>query len=386
MRWALLLVAAFRGQKLATALSFGATAAAFVLFGVLGAIDRAFHVGVSVAGADRIIVRHRASLILPLPASYEAALEAVEGVLDATHATWFGGIYRDPRHYFPQFAVQPAAYRAAYPGLLLSASEAAAWDAQRDAAVVGRATADRFEWSVGDRVSLDASLWPRADGSTTWDFHLVGIYDGSEERVDLTQFLIHYDYFNATRPEATAHRVGWFIVRVADAAVATRVARKIDRHFANSSFETRSEGELAFVQSFVNQVGDVGAALRVVLVAVFGMTLLVTTNAMSRKARSRLGEFALLKALGFDPARVGGLILAEACAVSLPACIGGLSLARVLVASGDPSGGALPGFEFAPQTWGWGLLFALLLTVGAALPAMITVARGPAASLLRDPT
>lgn len=383
MRYSPLLAAGFRGRKLASALTFGSIAAAFVLYGYLGAIDRAFDVGVSIVGADRIIVRRRASIILPLPESYKTTLEGVEGVLAATHATWFGGIYRDSRGYFPQFAVQPAAYREAYPGLLLSSAEAAAWDARRDAVVVGRATAERFGWAVGDRIPLEATLWPRADGSTTWEFQLVGIYDGVDESIDLTQFLIRYDYFDATRPEAAAHRVGWFIVRVADPEAATRIARDIDRRFANSPFETRSEGELAFVQSFVNQAGDVGTILRVVLGVVFAMTVLVATNAVSRKARSRLPEFALLKALGFDTLLVQGLILGDSLLLSMPAGAVGLVVAWALVASGDPSGGALPGFGFATHTWGSGLGVALLVGASAALPAVISVARRSAAPVLR---
>jgi putative ABC transport system permease protein len=363
-------------------LFFGAVASAFLLYGYLGAIDRAFEVGVELAGAERLIVRHRASIVLALPESHAAKIQAVEGVRDATHATWFGGVYRDPRNYFPQFAVEPGPYQRAYPGLKLSAPEAAEWAARRDAVVVGRSLADRFGWKVGDRVSIDSTLWPRADGSTTWAFYIAGVYESAGPGVDRGQFLLRYDYFDAARHWNTAARVGWFIVRVDEREGAATVARRIDRVFANSPYETRSEGELAFVKGFVDQLGDVGAVLEVLLVAVFGTIFLVAVNSMNRSVRSRLGDFAVLKVLGFRPDAIAALILAESCGLSLTAGIVGLGLGYGLVAMGDPTEGSLPAFQFPPEAWVRGVFLALALGGSAAVPAAWTLARMPAASLL----
>ncbi|MGD2114962.1 MAG: ABC transporter permease, partial [Acidobacteriota bacterium] len=141
---------------------------AFVLFGLLAALRNGFAGGVELAGADRLITIHKVSLIQPLPASYEADIEAVEGVVEATPGTWFGGVYRDPKNFFPQIAVEPAEWLDMYPEYVLTPAEREAWLSRRTGAIAGRALADRFGWEVGDRIPIQATIWQRKDGSKTW--------------------------------------------------------------------------------------------------------------------------------------------------------------------------------------------------------------------------
>ena len=137
---------------------------AFVLFGYLSAIRVAFGMGVDVAGADRMLVIHKVSLIQPLPESYLGRVAAIDGVADVSHMTWFGGIYQDPRNFFAQFAVEPESYLRLYPELELTEEEKRRWLANRTGAVVDRATAERFGWSVGDRVPLQGTIWRTRSG------------------------------------------------------------------------------------------------------------------------------------------------------------------------------------------------------------------------------
>jgi putative ABC transport system permease protein len=325
---------------------------------------------VDVAGADRLVVRHRVSIIQPLPETYESQMEQLPGVAEAVHATWFGGIYQEPSNFFPQLPVKPEEYLAMYPEFLLSVEDMARWLETRTGAVVGRATAERFGWKVGDRVPIQATIFTHDGGQTTWDFDIVGIYDGAEQGTDTTVFLFRWDFFDEARDWGRG-QVGWYVVRVEDPREAADVAKRIDEQFANSPAETKAETEGAFVQGFAEQVGNIGAIMVAILAAVFFTILLVAGNTMAYAVRERTGELAVLKAVGFTDGQVLGLVLAEALVL---ACLGGflgLGLGWVLISLGDPTNGALPIFYFPPRSIVLGVLLVLALGLAAGiLPAL----------------
>jgi putative ABC transport system permease protein len=344
---------------------------AFLLFAYLAAIKLAFSMGVDVTGQDRLLAIHKVSLIQPLPLSYLGRIKATPGVVDAAHATWFGGKYQDEHEgRFGIFPVVPEDYLRLYPEFLVPEAQKKAWFANRTGALVGRKTAEDFGWTVGDRVPIQGTIFPRDDGSLTWEFVVEGIYEGAERGVDETAFLLHYEYFNEARTYLE-DMVGWYVVRVEDPAQSAEVARRIDAGFANSSFETETSTEKAFVQGFANQIGNIGAILRAVLTAVFFTILLVAGNTMAQSVRERTNELAVLKTLGFTDGVVLALVLAESLLLSLSAGGIGLGIGWMMVQAGDPTGGGLPVFEFPPRDVlaGAGLALALGLVAGL-LPAV----------------
>jgi putative ABC transport system permease protein len=347
MKYLHLIWSNLKRKKVRTTLTFLSILIAFVLFGYMVAIKTAFDMGVSVAGADRLIVRHKVSIIQLLPESYEARMEGIDGVAEATHATWFGGVYQRPTNFFAQMPVKPEEYMAMYPEFLLPEEQMEAWMSTRTGAIAGRATADRFGWEVGDRIPIQATIWLRQGGEQTWEFDLVGIYDGAEQATDTTQFLFRYDYFDEARQMGRG-LIGWYLVRVEDPDRAAEVANAIDVEFANSPAETSAETEMAFVQGFAKQVGNIGAIMIGVLSAVFFTILLVAGNTMAQAVRERLNEIGVLKAIGFTDGQVLGMVLVESCLLAVLGGGIGLVLVWYLISLGDPTGGALPIF-FIPN-------------------------------------
>jgi putative ABC transport system permease protein len=88
---------------------------AFVLYGFLMTVRGAFTVGVEVASAERLIMMHKVSLIQLLPISYEQQIRTTPGVVAATHATWFGGTYKDLANQFAVKAEDPTPYKDMIP-------------------------------------------------------------------------------------------------------------------------------------------------------------------------------------------------------------------------------------------------------------------------------
>lgn len=370
MRFLRLVWGNLKRKKVRTILTLLSILVAFILFGYLAAIRQALSQGVDVAGADRLVVRHKVSIIQPLPGSYEMDMEALDGIAAATHASWFGGIYQEPKNFFPQFPVDPEEYLAMYPEFLLPEEQKDEWFRTRTGAVVGRATAERFDWNVGDKIPIQATIWTRGGGQKTWDFDIVGIYDGAEKGTDTTQFLFHYDYFDEARDFGRG-LVGWYIVRVDRPDDAVRVATTIDDTFANSPAETKAETEGAFVQGFAEQIGNIGAIIQAILAAVFFTILLVAGNTMAQSVRERTGELAVLKAVGFTDGQVLGLVLMEAVAIAAAGGFLGLGIAWVMISAGDPTGGLLPIFFLPEKDIVIGLLLVVVLgIVTGLLPAL----------------
>ena len=365
MRFWPLLWSALRRKRVRTFFTLLSIVIAFLLFGYLAAVNMAFRLGVDLTGADRLVLRHKVSFSILLPESYLGRIEATPGVVEATHASWFGGIYQEPKNFFPQMAVQPEGYLSLYPEFLLPEEQKKAWLADRTAAIVGRNTAERFGWKVGDRIPIQATVWRKADGTSTWEFNLVGIYDGAEDGTDTTQFLFRYDYFDEARMFAKG-QVGWYIIRVNDPAHADDIAQRIDTQFANSFYETKTSTEKAFIQGFAKQIGNIGAIIGGILSAVFFTILLVTGNTMMQSVRERTSELAVLKTVGFSNRLVLGLVLAESLALAAAGGALGLGLAWWAIRQGDPTGGALPIFFLPPQdlALGGGFIVALGLLTG----------------------
>ena len=351
-------------RKLRTSLTLLSSLVAFLLFGFLCAIKQALVGGVELAGADRLIVRHKVSLIQLLPESYKARIERIPGVAAATHQTWFGGVYQDPKNFFMQNPVVPAEFMAMHPEFVLPAEQMTAWLATRTGAIVGRNTANRFHWKIGDKVPITSPIWLRK----TWEFDIVGIFDGAKKGTDTTPLFFRYDYFDEARNSQkwNTGMVGWYTIRVKDPAQAANVARLVDQEFENSTAETKTEPEGAFAQGFANQIGNIALIVASILGAVFFTILLVTGSTMSQAVRERIGELGVLKAIGFTNGQMLSLVLAESCLLTMLGGGFGLGLAWLIISGGDPTGGMLPLFYLPTRDvlLGFGLSIALGVLTG----------------------
>ena len=354
-----------RRKKVRTTLTIGSFTVALFLFGLLAAIRMGFRGGVDAAGADRLDVINRVSLILPLPFSYRDRLLRVPGVSSVTHASWFGGVYQDERNFFPQFAVDKDTWFDVYPDYAVSREGREAFLRDRQAVMVGRSLAKRFGFKVGDKIPLKGTIWV---GS--WEFNVVGIYDGSRPDADTSGMFFRADYLEERRAFGKG-TVGWYVVKLANPDDAVQVAKAIDGLFANSPYETLTQTEKAFAASFVKQMGNIELLIMSIGSVVFFTLLLVTGNTMAIAVRERSGELAVLKTVGFSDFRVLKLILAEAILIAGQGGFIGLVLAKLVIPDLSRALPMLGGLYISPFTFGLG--FVLALGVGTAaglLPAI----------------
>jgi putative ABC transport system permease protein len=371
MKYFHLVWAALFRSKTLTSLTLLSVVAAFLLFGMLDSVRVAFNSGGSVEGANRLVVASRLSITQMLPYSLLQQIEATPGVKKATYAAWFGGIYRDPKNFFPNFSVGPG-YIDMYPEFKLDPAQRKAYDNDRIGAVVGAALAERNGWKVGDTIPLQATIFP-TKGSNDWTYRLDGIFHVTDPKQQGQENVLffHWNYFDEAN-DYVKGRVGWYVVQLADVNQASQVAQAIDRLSANSDHETKTQTEAAFQQAFAKQFADIGLIVTAIMGAVFFTLLLLTGNTMAQAVRERIPELAVLKTIGFSNRSVLWLVLVEAVVLVVLGGVIGLGLAAVLMPFvSAASGGMIQLPSVLPQTWllGLGLMLLIGVIVGV-LPAL----------------
>ncbi len=364
----LLLKNAFR-HKLRTGLTLIGLVVAICAFGLLRTIVDAWYAGVEASSSTRLVTRSSISLTFQLPLSYAQRIRAVEGARAISWANWFGGVYITERNFFPQFAIDPASYLALYPEYLIADAEKLAFFRDRQGAVVGRGLAKKFGWQIGDPIPLRGTIYPG-----TWTFNLRAIYDGVDAKTDENQMFVHWSFINESLRQSARRRadaVGVYIVGIDEPNNAALISQRIDALFANSLAETLSETEKAFQLSFVSMSEAILVAIQAVSFIIVVIIMAVMANTMTMTARERLAEYATLKALGFPPAFVVGLLYGESLLI---AGIGGvLGVAATLplsAAFARATGTLFPVFQVSPLTMSLQLLAAAIVgIVAAAWPA-----------------
>jgi putative ABC transport system permease protein len=364
--------AALLRRKTRTLFTLLSVVAAFLLFGLLDSVRGAFTgAGASVNGVHRLVTISKITFTMQLPKSLLERIRAVPGVADVTYANWFGGIYQDPKNFFPNEAVSPN-FLEAYPEWQMSAEQRAAFRNTRTGAVVGAKLAKQFSWKVGDRIPLQGTIFPQKDGSNTWTFDLVGIYTVADpkQKAQENALLFNWDYFDEARAFGNGS-VGWYVVRVADPSKADSIAQTIDAISVNSDHETKTQSERAFQLAFLSQFGDIGLIVGAIMAAVFFTLILLTGNTMAQAVRERIPELAILKTIGFTSGSVLGLLLAESTLLLLLGGVTGVLIAGSVAGGLEATTGAVfPPIVSSPAVWvrALGLMLVIGLIVGA-MPA-----------------
>ncbi len=377
----ILLRNAFR-HKLRTVLTICGIAVAIMAFGLLRTVVSAWYAGVEASSANRLITRNATSLVFPLPLAYKDKIRSIEGVTLVSYGNWFGGVYITERNFFANFAIEPRVYLEQYPEYVLSGQEKEAFLRDRRGCIAGANLARRFNWKVGDNITLKGTIFPG-----DWELVLRGIYRGREDNINENQFFFHWDYLNEslrkTQP-GRADQVGFYVITIAHAQEAAMISDRIDALFRNSFAETHTETEKAFQLGFVSLSEAILTAIRLISLVVIAIIMAVAANTMGMSVRERLGEYAVLKTLGFGNLYVSLIILGESLVIAL---LGGLmGMAGTFPASqmvGRAVGDYFPVFMVTRQTLCLAFSAALLVGVVASLFPMWRASTVPVAEGLR---
>ncbi|HKS76135.1 MAG TPA: FtsX-like permease family protein [Terriglobales bacterium] len=311
----------------------------------------------SAQSAQRLITRHKVSLVFFLPGYYRDKIRSMPGVRHVVNQTWFGGIYKDdkPENFFAQFGTDPDELFDVYPEFQIPPDQLEAWKHDRAGCVVDSDLAKRHNWRIGDRINLKGTIFPINPELT-----IRGIFT-SPSPTDSVYF--NNTYIDEGYPEVKGH-VGFFGVLADSPEDVPKVAKEIDDEFRNAPRPTKTESERAFQLSWIATLGNVKAFILSICMAVIFATLLVSANTMAMSIRERTREVAVLKTLGFTRRAVLGLFVSEAVILSLAGGILGALAATGLVTilKHSPQGGLfLNGMRVSGVTMSFALLIAGLV-------------------------
>ncbi len=349
-------------------LTIGSFAVALFLFGLLSVIHSAFNHQIKIAGADRLVIRNRISLIMPLPISYKQRLMQIPGAKSVTFGSWFGGVYQTERNFFPQFAIDSETYLSIFTEYDVPNQQWESFMKDRQGCLVGQGLIERFGWKLGDRIPIQGTIYPGL-----WEFNICGIFTGKTPESDTKQFWFHYQYLDE-RDSYTKGLVGWYYVQLSDPTKADQIAQTIDEMFANSPYETTTETEKAFAAGFLKQMGNIQFILICVGSVIFFTLLLITGSNMAIAVRERTNEIAILKTLGFPGMSILLLILAESLVYSLTGGAIGLGLCKLYTLQGDPTQGMLLIFDLSRAYIALGLgISALVGFIAGIVPSCLAM-------------
>jgi putative ABC transport system permease protein len=350
-----------------SALIFLQVSVAFALFGMLQGMKTGVDHAAAAARADLLIVHSRLSfLAASLPAGALDQIKSVPGVELVVPVDIFGATYQKPTQGLGVVAISlvkdwPSAFT-----FTIAPEYLAAFQKLRTAALVRNELARKYGWKIGDRIPL-MSHTAQMDGSTDWAFDVAGTFSDSDVGSGQDNILINLAYLEEARFLGKG-TVQHFNVAVSDPQQAAAVSDEIDRRFANSSQETKTESLLELAQAQAQEIGDMNFLIRAIVGAALAALLFGTASMMMQSIRERRVELAVLKAVGFTDRTVFLLILAEALLICVAAAAFGLALASVLL---PIAGMFVVGLSMPKIVIGIGLGLAVVVAlISAAVPAV----------------
>lgn len=266
----------------------------------------------------RVAVHQKITFTTYLPQRMRAEIEdmAPEGYIDAICRTsWFGGRVEGKQSSFVSMAVDRDTFARVYSEFHMTPEQQQRFLDERRAAVVAQSLANQMNWKENDRIELIGSLPPYPkiefivaavvkDISGPWLYFALDYYDEIIQKESGNPAGIHNFWLKCSSPQARQ----WAL-------------SEIDKRYANTEFETRTEMESTFLEAFTRSGGDwVGMAWTVGQLTVL-VAIMAAFNTMSMAFRERTRELAVMRALGFSATRVVGMVLSEGLLLGL---VGGL--------------------------------------------------------------
>jgi putative ABC transport system permease protein len=365
--------------KRRTFLTVSSIALALFLFCTLRTVMTSFDAAIRASDDTRLIVRHAASLVFPLPLAYRDRLTQIPGVQTVGFGNWFGGFYQDPKNQIAEFAVDIPTLFQIYPELILPVDQRAAFESERTACIAGKDVVKKFGWKLGDVIPITGTIYPGE-----WHLTLRGIYSGRTEDIDENTIYFNWQYLNESMPDLRKDFVGIYWLKLGSASEAPAISDRVDAMFENSNQPTKTETEKSFQAGFISMMGNVSMLLTILGSAIIFAIVLVTVNTMMMAARERTTEIAVLKTLGFTDRLILWLVAGESLLLSLAGGLIGCGAAFVIFRNVDfTAGGMFPNFRVMPETVGFGVLLAIGMGLLSGLVPAIQASRLQIAGALR---
>lgn len=355
MKYAKLIFKNILRNKRRTLLTISSLVVSLFLIISLATILTEFDRGTEEASPLRLVSRHAVSLGFVIPMAHLQKMKTVPGVKEAMPFSWFGGIYKDERNFFANFAVDARKMRDVIPEVKMSDADWQSFINDRQGAIVGAKLVKLHGFTPGQRITLKSPIY-----NQSVEFIIRGVYTGSDEKT----LYFQYDYLNELLPAWAKDQVSTFSIVANNPEDVPRVGQAIDSIFVNTDAPTKTESEREFALSFQTMMGGVKTFLYAIIAAITFSLLLVMGNTMAMTVRERTKEVGTLKAIGFQRGTIAALFLGEALIVACIGAVIGIGAAVVLFRSFDLSLYIPNLISFVPTSETLAIAFGLSILVG----------------------
>jgi len=328
MKFSKLILKNILRNKLRTLLTISSLVVSLFLIVTLATVLTEFSRGSEQSNPLRLITRHAVSLGFTIPVAHQQKIATVPGVRSVIPFSWFGGIYKDERNFFANFAVDADKLREVMPELKMSDAEWQAFINDRQGAIVGQKLVKLYGFTHGQRITLKSPIYDRSV-----EFIVRGVCTGGDEKT----LFFHHEYINELVPEWAKDQVSTFSILANSAEDVPRIAQQVDSIFINTDAPTKTESERDFAISFETMMGSVKQFMYGIMAAITFSLLLVMANTMAMTVRERTREVGMLKALGFQRGTIASLFIGEALLVTTIGALVGIGGAMILFTSIDLS-------------------------------------------------
>jgi putative ABC transport system permease protein len=313
---------AFRNRLRAFLTSIG-VAIAIVAFLFLRTFIGAWYAGVEGSQSDRLITRNKISITFTLPLNYVDKVREIVGDRGAvSYENWFGAVYpKDEKGFFANLAADDDVFKM-YPEIYIDPDEWKNYVDDRQGVIIGSHLSEKYGWKIGDRITLRGTIYPG-----DWEFNVRSIYKSMKRSVDESTMFFHWKYMNERVDERIKDQVGLVFIKVNDPAQSNAITLAIDKHFVNSLAETRTESEKAFQLEFLSMSSAIIGAIQIISGVVLVILMLVLANTMAMATRERTTEYAVMRAIGFQPRHIVGMVLGEGFVIALVGAVVGILMA-----------------------------------------------------------
>ena len=136
MKFSKLILKNILRNKRRTLLTISSLVVSLFLIITLATILTEFSRGSEASNPLRLITRHAVSLGFTLPVAQQQRIATVPGVKSVIPFSWFGGIYKDEKNFFANFAVDARKLREVMTELKMSEAEWQAFISDKQGAIV----------------------------------------------------------------------------------------------------------------------------------------------------------------------------------------------------------------------------------------------------------
>lgn len=328
----------------------------------------------------RLMVNNRTAPWYDLPARYCEQVRKMPGCAACVAMRGYLGTYRDIHESVFMYATGPE-MTAVFPDYDITHEQMNALAREKRGAIVGEVLARKHDWKVGRQIIIHGR--PPEDIDLT--FIIVGIVKPKHYP---NVFVFRRDYLNEARKARGFgdEDIAWFLMVRADSSEhLLPLASQIDETFRNSDYETRTISESAALSTGLSALGDVRAIILSLCIIVILTVLLIAANSMAMAVRERIGEIAVMRALGFDAATIAALLFGECALLGIVGGASGAGAALWLFAGGVTLGavlGDIGALWVTPMGALGGVAAALAVTLASgAIPIIGALRTAPALAL-----